>query len=59
MNVTIIFMVSLALGLAITFIVSYIWAMRDGQFDDLETPAHRILKDDFHKSTISDTHEGT
>lgn len=54
MNLTILFMVSLALILAGTFVISCIWAMRDGQFDDLETPAHRILKDDFHKNATQE-----
>ncbi len=42
-----IFMVSMTLLLSIGFVVSYLWALSKGQFDDLETPAHRILKDDF------------
>lgn len=43
---TILFMVSLALLLSIGFVASYLWALSRGQFDDLETPAHRMLKDD-------------
>ena len=26
----------------------FIWAVRSGQYDDLETPAHRILFDEDH-----------
>ena len=44
---TILFMVSMALVLSATFVVGYLWAASNGQFDDLETPAHRILKKDF------------
>lgn len=44
---TIIFMVSIALILSFSFVVCYLWALSDGQFDDLETPAHRMLKNDF------------
>lgn len=44
---TIIFMVSVALLLTLTFVFSYLWAISRGQFDDLETPAHRMLKNDF------------
>jgi cbb3-type cytochrome oxidase maturation protein len=36
--------VSLVLIGAIAWI--FIWAIRSGQFDDLEGPAHRILMDD-------------
>ena len=32
-----------ALLLAGTFVAAYIWSVSKGQFDDLETPAHRIL----------------
>ena len=34
-------LVLLAVGIG-----AFFWAVRDGQFDDLETPAHRILEDD-------------
>ena len=44
---TIIFMVSIALILSFSFVICYLWALSDGQFDDLETPAHRMLKNDF------------
>lgn len=33
----------LVMGVAIW---AFIWAVRNGQFDDLEGPAHRILMDD-------------
>ena len=36
--------VSLLLLAAILWIL--LWAVRDGQFDDLEGPAHRILMDE-------------
>lgn len=44
---TLIFMISIALILSITFVVCYLWALSSGQFDDLSTPAMRILKDEF------------
>jgi cbb3-type cytochrome oxidase maturation protein len=31
------------LGIAV---YAFVWAVRSGQFDDLEGPAHRILMDD-------------
>ncbi len=36
----------LALLLAGVAVVAYIWAARSGQFDDMETPAMRVLHDD-------------
>ena len=45
---TILFMVSVALFLSIGFVACYLWAISNGQFDDLTTPALRILKDDIH-----------
>ncbi|HEY3296385.1 MAG TPA: cbb3-type cytochrome oxidase assembly protein CcoS [bacterium] len=36
----------LALGLALVFVLFYLWAARHDQFDDLESPARRILFDD-------------
>lgn len=38
-------MVPAALALGITALVSFIWAARDGQFDDPESDAHRLLND--------------
>lgn len=36
----------LALVLAGVFVGVFVWAVRNGQFDDLETPGHRVLFDD-------------
>lgn len=35
-----------ALGFVLAAVVVFTWAVRDGQFDDLETPALRVLLDD-------------
>jgi cbb3-type cytochrome oxidase maturation protein len=35
-----------AIVLAAAGVAAFIWAVRGGQFDDLETPAVRILHDD-------------
>lgn len=45
---TILFMVSVALILSIGFVAGYLWSISNGQFDDLTTPALRMLKDDLH-----------
>ena len=39
-------LVPLALLLALSFVGAFIWAVNQGQYDDLETPAHKILLDD-------------
>ncbi|NNF58121.1 MAG: cbb3-type cytochrome oxidase assembly protein CcoS [Rhodothermaceae bacterium] len=39
-------LVPLALALAALAVAGFRWAVRDGQFDDVETPALRILLDD-------------
>lgn len=36
----------LSLLLAFAAIAGFVWATRAGQFDDLETPAQRVLFDD-------------
>lgn len=46
---TILFMVSIALILSTLFVVCYLWALSQGQFDDLETPALRMLKEEKQK----------
>ncbi len=40
------FLLPLALSLGSVFVVGFVLAARGGQYDDLETPAHRILIDD-------------
>jgi cbb3-type cytochrome oxidase maturation protein len=36
------------LSVVLVFLIGavFVWALRAGQFDDLEAPAHRILLDD-------------
>lgn len=40
-----------ALLLALVFLAAFIWSVRSGQMDDLETPAHRILGEDEERRT--------
>ena len=40
------FLLPLALALAALFLIAYLWSVRSGQFDDLETPAIRAIFDD-------------
>lgn len=39
-------MLPLALVLAGAFVAAFIWAVRGGQFDDLDTPAWRVVVDE-------------
>lgn len=36
----------IALAVAAVAVIAYLWAAKSGQFDDLETPRHRILWED-------------
>lgn len=50
MNILIL-MIPMALALGLGFTAAFLWAAKRGQFDDVETPAHRILLDDLHERT--------
>ena len=39
-------LIPIALALLAVAAWAFMWAVRSGQFDDLEGPAHRILMDD-------------
>ncbi|MEN8227890.1 MAG: cbb3-type cytochrome oxidase assembly protein CcoS [Bacteroidota bacterium] len=39
-------LIGVSLFAALIFLGAFIWAVRDGQFDDNETPSRRILFDD-------------
>ncbi|MFP5519722.1 MAG: cbb3-type cytochrome oxidase assembly protein CcoS [Bdellovibrionia bacterium] len=45
MNILVL-MIPMALLLGFGFVMAFMWATNKGQFDDLETPAHRILNDE-------------
>ncbi|RLA62068.1 MAG: cbb3-type cytochrome oxidase assembly protein CcoS [Epsilonproteobacteria bacterium] len=40
----------LSLLLGITFLVIFIWSVKKGQYDDLSTPAHRMLFDEEYEN---------
>jgi cbb3-type cytochrome oxidase maturation protein len=45
--VSVVFIVlPLALLIAAAAVIAFIWAVRGGQFDDLDTPGMRVLHDD-------------
>lgn len=45
MQVLILF-VPMAILVSLGFLFAFIWAARSGQFEDLDTPSHRILLDE-------------
>lgn len=45
MNIILI-LIPVAFLLAFGFVATFIWCAWRGQYDDLETPAHKILLDD-------------
>jgi len=44
--IAITFLIPIAVGIALVFLVLFLSAVRTGQFDDLDDPAERILHDD-------------
>jgi cbb3-type cytochrome oxidase maturation protein len=45
MNV-LVYLVPMALGLGLTALFAFLWSMRNGQYEDLEGAALRVLSDD-------------
>lgn len=48
------YLIPIALGLGLLGLVAFFWAMRSGQFEDLDGAAHRVLIDDEEISTSTD-----
>ena len=42
----IILLLAVSLSVGLTFVAAFCWAVKDGQFEDDYSPAHRILFDD-------------
>lgn len=40
------FLIPVAIGLGALGLLAFMWSIRNGQYDDLEGAAHRILEDD-------------
>ena len=38
-------MIPVSLTLGFGFLAAFIWSVKDGQYEDTETPAHRILEE--------------
>ncbi len=44
-------LVPVALGIVLMSVIGFVWATRQGQFDDLDTPALRMLRDEAARAT--------
>ena len=40
------FLIPIALGMGLLGLVAFLWSMREGQYDDMDGAANRILIDD-------------
>lgn len=49
-------LIPLSVAVVMGLILLLLWATRDGQFDDLEGPSHRILMDDDLPRDPADSH---
>ncbi|GAB4022653.1 MAG: cbb3-type cytochrome oxidase assembly protein CcoS [Bdellovibrio sp.] len=60
MNMLII-LIPFALALGLFFVGTFIWAVKNGQYDDLDSPAQRMLFEDnpkpINNSNKEETHE--
>lgn len=41
--IIIVILISISLIIAVGFLISFLWALKSGQYDDTETPAVRML----------------
>jgi len=51
------YLIPIALSLGLLGLVAFFWAMRSGQFEDLDGAPHRILRDDKNDAGL-DTNQG-
>jgi cbb3-type cytochrome oxidase maturation protein len=50
MNV-LVYLVPMAVGLGLIGLIAFLWALRSGQYSDVEGAAYRVLSDDDIEST--------
>ncbi len=46
-------LIPISLGLVAVIALAFLWAVRSGQFEDMEGPAHRILMDDDRQDNVA------
>lgn len=47
-------LIGLALVLVVIIIWAFFWAVKSGQFDDMEGPAHRVIMEEDQRPTKPD-----
>jgi cbb3-type cytochrome oxidase maturation protein len=52
-------LIPLSIVLLVLAVWAFFWAVNNGQFDDLDTPAERILFDDDETTAKEHYHKGT
>ena len=52
------YLIPIALFLGLVGLLGFLWALRSGQFDDLDGAAHRILFDDDDDDEPRDPRDG-
>lgn len=52
------FLIPMALLLGAFFVGAFIWMTMKGQYDDLDTPGHRMLLDEHNKVSNNQTIKG-
>jgi cbb3-type cytochrome oxidase maturation protein len=45
----IVILILISLSIAIGFLISFLWSLKSGQYDDTYSPAIRMLYDEFEK----------
>ena len=53
-----VYLIPAALLLGLGGLGAFLWALKSGQFDDLDGPAHRILTDDEEPGPGDSPHDG-
>jgi cbb3-type cytochrome oxidase maturation protein len=48
-----VFLIPIALGMGLLGLLAFLWSMRDGQYDDMDGAACRILIDDEDDGSIA------
>jgi cbb3-type cytochrome oxidase maturation protein len=48
-----------SISIAASFLLAYVWSVRDGQFDDDYSPAHRILFPENRSTTATEKQTDT
>ena len=59
MTTLFLFMIPISIALSLFFLIAFYWANNNGEFDDLESPAHRMLFDSNSINEITNINKHT